>query len=218
MKKINWRYALGETLIVIIGITIAFSLNKCSESQKDQKRRSAYLQNLKNDIQTDQKTLNDNLETLTEFQNNAREITQHLNTVSEKKMSVISKIFKISSLVEFVPQDVTYTTLINSGDLTLFEDLSVKSAIQKYYSADLHTILKAYERQEIIHKEYLGSYYIYHADFDKMRTNEFPFENEKLLKRIVQSLDGSYQIQIQATKKGIQQCDSIMAILGKQAK
>lgn len=133
-------------------------------------------------------------------------------------MSVISKIFKISSLVEFVPQDVTYTTLINSGDLTLFEDLSVKSAIQKYYSADLHTILKAYERQEIIHKEYLGSYYIYHADFDKMRTNEFPFENEKLLKRIVQSLDGSYQIQIQATKKGIQQCDSIMAILGKQAK
>lgn len=218
MKKINWRYALGETLIVIIGITIAFSLNKCSESQKDQKRRTAYLQNLKNDIQTDQKTLNDNLETLTEFQNNAREITQHLNTASKKKMSVISKIFKISSLVEFVPQDVTYTTLINSGDLTLFEDLSVKSAIQKYYSADLHTILKAYERQEIIHKEYLGSYYIYHADFDKMRTNEFPFENEKLLKRIVQSLDGSYQIQIQATKKGIQQCDSIMAILGKQAK
>ncbi|SHJ44757.1 DUF6090 family protein [Aquimarina spongiae] len=216
MKKINWRYALGETLIVIIGITIAFSLNKYSERLKDRDLRAAYLTNLKNDIQTDKKTLENNLQTLTDFQKSTNEIIPHLNTDSPQKMSIIRKVFQISNLVEFVPQDVTYNTLINSGDLTLFEDLKLKSAIQKYYSADLHTILKAYERQEIIHKEYLGKYYIYHADFDKMRSNEFPFEDEKLLKRIVQSLAGSYKIQMDATEKGITQCDSIIAIFDRE--
>ena len=216
MKKINWRYAFGETLIVIIGITIAFSLNKYSERLKDRDLRAAYLTNLKNDIQTDKKTLENNLQTLTDFQKSTNEIIPHLNTDSPQKMSIIRKVFQISNLVEFVPQDVTYNTLINSGDLTLFEDLKLKSAIQKYYSADLHIILKAYERQEIIHKEYLGKYYIYHADFDKMRSNEFPFEDEKLLKRIVQSLAGSYKIQMNATEKGITQCDSIIAIFDRE--
>ncbi len=216
MKKINWRYALGETLIVIIGITIAFSLNKYSERLKDRDLRTAYLTNLKNDIQTDKKVLENNLQTLADFQKSTNEIIPHLNTDSPQKMSILRKVFQISNLVEFVPQDVTYNTLINSGDLTLFEDLELKSAIQKYYSADLHTILKAYERQEIIHKEYLGKYYIYHADFDKMRSNEFPFEDEKLLKRIVQSLAGSYKIQMDATEKGITQCDSVMAVFDRE--
>ncbi len=49
MKK-QIRYALGEILIVIVGITIAFSLNKCSENKKDEAIRVQYLQNIKNDI------------------------------------------------------------------------------------------------------------------------------------------------------------------------
>ncbi len=216
MKKINWQYALGETLIVIIGITIAFSLNKCSENSKDKKLRTAYLENLKSDIETDKKSLENNLLKLTQFQNDAREISPFLNTNSKEKMSVLEKIFKISSLIEFIPQDITYKTLINSGDLKLFHDLKLKSGIQKYYSGDLHKILKAYERQEIIHREYLGRYYIYNSDFDKMKDNQFPFEDEKLLKRIIQSLGGSYGIQITATKKGIAQCDSIIQVFDKQ--
>ncbi len=216
MKKINWQYALGETLIVIIGISIAFSLNKCSENSKDNKLRTAYLENLKNDIKTDKKALEENLVKLTQFRKTASEIAPFLNTNSKNKMSVLNKIFKISPLIEFIPQDVTYKTLINSGDLKLFEDLTLKSSIQKYYSGDLHRIMKAYERQEIIHKEYLGSYYIYNSDFDKVSTNQFPFEDEKLLKRIVQSLGGSYGIQIEATKKGIAQCDSIIQIFNNE--
>ena len=216
MTKINWKYALGEILIVIIGITIAFSLNKCSENQNDKELKIAYLNNLKEDIKTDKKALEDNLVTLKEFQEAAKEIAPYLNTDSDKKMTIIRKIFKISELIAFIPQDITYQTLINSGDLTLFKQLELKSSIQKYYSSDLHTVLKAYERQEIIHTTYLGKYYIYHSDFDKLSRNQFPFEDEKLLKRIIQSLHSSYSIQIEATQKGILQCDHMITLLLKE--
>ncbi len=49
-----------------------------------------------------------------------------------------------------------------------------------------------------------------------MANNEFPFDDEKLLKRIIQSLGGSYSIQITATKKGIAQCDSIIKVFDKE--
>ena len=216
MKKINWKYAFGEILIVIIGITIAFSLNKCSESSKNQKIKTTYLQNLINDIKKDQQALEKNLITLEEYRKNALSIPPLLKESQEKKMSAIEKVFKISPLIEFVPQDITYKTLINSGDLKLFDDIALKSAIQKYYSSNLHEVLKAYKRQEIIHTEYLGKYYIYNSDFERMAANEFPFEDERLLKRIVQSLGGAYSIQIKASKKGITQCDSIIAVLNKE--
>ena len=41
MKKIDWQYTFGEILIVIIGISIAFSLNKCSENQQNNENQQA---------------------------------------------------------------------------------------------------------------------------------------------------------------------------------
>ena len=50
MKSINWRYALGEVIIVIIGISLAFSLNNWKERQADRQQREQYLSALKLDI------------------------------------------------------------------------------------------------------------------------------------------------------------------------
>ncbi len=41
MKKINWKYAFGEILIVIIGISIAFAMNKCATDSKNEKEKSS---------------------------------------------------------------------------------------------------------------------------------------------------------------------------------
>lgn len=215
MKKINWRYALGEVLIVIIGISIAFSLNKCSENRKDQELQDTYLQNLKSDIVADRDNLKENVLQLEKFQQNAREITPHLNTDSKEKMKILMKIFEVSNTVEFFPQDFTFQTLINSGDFKLIGDFELKAMIQKYYSFDIPQILRDYQRQEIIHKEYLGKYYIYNADFDKMGKGEFPFEDEQLLKRIIQSLSASCRLQQQASEEGLILCDSIIKVIEK---
>lgn len=215
MKKINWQYAFGEILIVIIGITIAFNLNRYAENKKDQKLRNTYLENLGIDVLADKRELIKNLKTLQRYKTEAQTIANVLNDPTIENNTIVMKVFGVSTLVEFTPQDITYKTLINSGDFTLFNDISLKSAIQKHYSSDLQKVSKAYERQEIIHREYLGKYYIYNSDFDKMKKNEFPFEDVRLLKRIVQSLGGAYTIQIDATEMAIAHCDSIIKLISR---
>ena len=53
MKKVNWRYAIGELIIVTLGISIAFALNSWAESNKQEKKTKVYLQGIITDLQDD---------------------------------------------------------------------------------------------------------------------------------------------------------------------
>ena len=48
--KINWKYAIGEVIIVIVGISVAFLLNNWASERKEAKIRQQYLVNLANDL------------------------------------------------------------------------------------------------------------------------------------------------------------------------
>ena len=104
--------------------------------------------------------------------------------------------------------------MINSGDFKLIDDFKLKAAIEEHYS-NYKSILKDYSRQETIHKEYLGNYLINHADYDAMRQGQFGFNNEALLKNILQSMNGSFGIKKEATERGIKSCDSLLVVLNK---
>ena len=57
MERNNLKYTLREIVIVIIGITIAFSINKCSDNIKNKRLRKEYMLNLKSDITLDKEQL-----------------------------------------------------------------------------------------------------------------------------------------------------------------
>ena len=134
MKKIKWRYALGEILIVIIGVTIAFSMNKYAESSKDNALKEQYLQSLKNDIESDKLQLQENIKELTVKLGTIDSIVPHLDPDSTIKPHIGQKIFKASVLVEFNAKDITYSTLVNSGDFKLINDLALRTIIEEHYS------------------------------------------------------------------------------------
>ena len=217
MKKINWQYTFGEILIVIIGITIAFSINKCADNSKNKADKFQYLTNIKSDIITDKEQLENNLESINEKIKTSREIIPLLETNAPEKMSIMRKLFSISSVTSFTPNDITYQTLINSGDFKLINDFNLKKTIEQHYSS-YKILLKDYERQETIHKEYLGPYFINHANFDAMRQGQFGLENERLLKNILQSMNGAFMLKQKATETGIKSCDSVVKILNNYIK
>ncbi len=212
MKKINWHYTLGEILIVIIGITIAFSMNRCAENAKNNEERKQYIINLKDDIEDDKKQLEENLKIIDQKIATVSEVIPIVNSDQENKLEIIGKIFSIADITSFTPKDNTYQTLINSGDFKLINDFETKKAIEEHYS-NYDLMKKDYERQENIHKEYLGPYFINNADYDAMRQGKFGFSNEKLLKNILQSMLGSFTYKRKATQMGIESCDRLLQVL-----
>jgi hypothetical protein len=56
------KYALGEIVLVVIGILIALSINNWNETRKDQQELRNILQNIATDMRVDALNLKDNLE------------------------------------------------------------------------------------------------------------------------------------------------------------
>lgn len=212
MKKINWQYTFGEILIVIIGISIAFSINKCAEDSKNEKQKQQYLLNIKNDVEADNIALEENRKLIEEKIGVASEVLPLLNTNAPNKMSAVSKIFNLMQLSNFTPNDNTYQALINSGDFKLIDDFELKTAIEKHYSS-YEAIQQDYARLENIQKEHVGPYFIYHTDFDDFSKGEFGFKDEKLLKNIIISMRGAFELKLKATQKGIESCNKLLGFL-----
>ena len=52
-----FKYAIGEIILVVIGILIALSVNNWNEKRKNNLLKQAYIKNLKIDLNTDLETL-----------------------------------------------------------------------------------------------------------------------------------------------------------------
>jgi hypothetical protein len=215
MKK-KFSYAFGEILIVIVGISIAFSLNKCSENNKNLEQKAQYLTSLKQDIAEDKEQLEKNIIEINRKVDLSTKLLPLLNTNNPEKNTKLRGVYQLAQLTNFTPKDFTYQALVNSGDLKLLDDLELKKAIERHY-ANYKMISDAYKRQEIINKDYLGNYFIYNTDYDLIQEGKSPFTDEKLLKNMMQAIRGSFIFKQIATQNGIKSCDSILKILNKKA-
>ena len=211
-KKINWRYAFGEIIIVIIGITIAFALNKYAENARNKSTQRKYLTSLINDLDNEIIQLEANMEKFDEKMGNIRQIFPYFSGKQEGRDTIAPKIFNMAQIVHFYPNDITYKTLINSGDLELFDDFELKKSLENHYSDQIF-LQNDYDRQKNIHENYFGAFMIYNMDYDKMRQGDYSFIDDKTLQNIIQSLYGTYMIAITSSKSGIERCREMKGIL-----
>lgn len=139
-------YAIGEIVLVVIGILIALSINNWNESQKSRAVELELLTSLLQEFETNLDILANTIET------NTRIITSSLNIgkftgptlplISEKELSqVMVGAFKHES--RYVPNQGTLNEISNSGKLSLISDPSLRKAI-----SELQSQLKRVENQE----------------------------------------------------------------------
>lgn len=79
MKKINWKYAFGEILLIFIGITLAITFQNWNENRKQAELEKTVLEQLKVSLQNDLKDVNANLATHQKVQKSCMRILKALN-------------------------------------------------------------------------------------------------------------------------------------------
>ena len=115
MKKINWKYALGEIIIVIIGITIAFSLNNWKEENKNRKLKKQYLESLQIDIEKEIEQLKANDTGIVQRIDKIERVLHFIYKNEGEASQVFRYVFEVAKIVSFNPENSTYQTMINSG-------------------------------------------------------------------------------------------------------
>ncbi len=131
------KYAIGEIVLVVIGILIALQINNWNEHRKNQITKQVYLKSLIAELKT-------NLETYINVQNgydNRIASFDHLfntiNTVDANKDSIKSAFNKAATFIGITMMNKTaFDELINSQNFQVFEK-DLRDKILNYYN-ELH--------------------------------------------------------------------------------
>ena len=125
------RYAIGEIVLVVIGILIALSINNWNENRKTRITELTYLENIKTDLQL-------NITSLDTFIVSRKTSIKSTNIVIEyfeKTKPINFNDFNYHSLIvmvwyPFEQNDNTYQELMNSGQLSIISNKTIKNNLQ----------------------------------------------------------------------------------------
>ncbi len=129
-------YALGEIVLVVIGILIAFQINNWNEQRKENAKIKTYLKSMFVDLNND----------ITRFDliiNNMNDQIRNNSLVFQNKnyqtLPMDSVVLTISSyFVDYKIYDQTFQKIKNSGLVDQLGSKQLNDAINNYYTVDLY--------------------------------------------------------------------------------
>lgn len=116
-------YAIGEIVLVVIGILIALQINNANEQRKEKLKAKVYIEKIAKDLEADTIHLND----LIQKANTAKkEIDQYFNNFESHDIPIQNLIDSSkqvgSALSRYLPINHTFKEMQASGNLTLLTD------------------------------------------------------------------------------------------------
>lgn len=136
-KTINYlKYAIGEIVLVVIGILIALAVNNWNQQKKDRKLGKDLLSRIRADLVQDtiyfRKTINQNKLLREEIKDLLSKLYQGVNSIEQ--VQEMSAVYDKALDQIFLINDNTYKNMISSGTLGLIENEKLKEDIIDLYS------------------------------------------------------------------------------------
>lgn len=154
------KYAIGEILLVVIGILIALQVNNWNEDRKESLQENQIIDNLRIEFEKISDSLKLDIENLEKSQNARLRILKLMNKTSQDlslEQSWDSLLSRSISIPSIFPSSYILEELKNSGKIYRLKNNSVKTLLYKYdqqYSKILETITLSRSQYEYL-LEYL---------------------------------------------------------------
>ncbi|HZJ35492.1 MAG TPA: DUF6090 family protein [Gillisia sp.] len=130
-------YALGEIILVVIGILIALAINNNNQNRADRKKEVIYLKGLKNEFQTSKLKLARLIEVNRRNYDGAKSIIAHMSkdtlTLTEKEFAeLLYASFALD--VSFNPNNSLLNEMLNSGSLRNISNTQLRIYLTNWIS------------------------------------------------------------------------------------
>ncbi|MBN4085536.1 hypothetical protein JYT89_04245, partial [Flavobacteriaceae bacterium AH-315-B10] len=163
------KYAIGEIVLVVIGILIAISINTWNQNRLNAIVEHELLENLLSDIELDLKNLKtlDSISTLSVVSKKA--ILKFVKTGELSQDSVFYYISTLFPLNAFIPTAITYSEMQNSEGFKVIQSSELRRDIAILYGH--------YEKVENYEKRYYNA----HTRLSNIRVENFTTASSSLI-------------------------------------
>jgi len=173
-----FKYAIGEIILVVIGILIALQINNWNQSQKEKKIEAEYQKNISTDLKEQLSSIDVQMDYERAYYEAGSRIIHYYNT--NQTFSLDSTFFKDASFLTerktFIITDPTYTDLISSGNITLIKNKANKDKVLNYYQ-ELERVEKVIQSNNslLVDQQYISAFlkngYLYSNYKEALRFN-----------------------------------------------
>ncbi|WP_228853521.1 hypothetical protein [Aegicerativicinus sediminis] len=125
-------YAIGEIVLVVIGILLAVQINSWNQDRKDAKTELDVLKKLNTNIQTDTATFHKGISQIQSSLDKLNIIEDEINNEKLDRFS-INIIRPMLDAVNINLETTTWENLKSTGELNLIKNAQLTDSIQNYY-------------------------------------------------------------------------------------
>jgi hypothetical protein len=158
--KLNFWQIISEILIIVIGVTISFSLNEYKEDQREHKMYVNYLKGLQADLKKDSLQMENDIRGFQSRASSAQRVLQADPGLPDSTLLKIvgGNLDRLLGWVVFLPNNNTFEILQSTGHFSVFpRDTIVQAAVQLYIS-DYNFIAQQNKNIEQLRSERLQEY------------------------------------------------------------
>ncbi len=156
-------YAIGEIILVVIGILIALNINNNNEQRKQRAQELHYLDNIKTDLHMNIKQIDTYIETRTKAIASANTIIEHYEGKPLTDLEAFNEhTVNIYTWRKFFQSNNTFQELVNSGNLALISNDTIKDTLLNMES--LYNVMK----DEEAHFRYDAEILLYEPQYNMM--------------------------------------------------
>ncbi|MEN8230412.1 MAG: DUF6090 family protein [Bacteroidota bacterium] len=127
------KYAIGEIMLVVIGILIALSINNWNEAKKEHQLETNILNEILSNLESDLKNLDEKIENNKRFINHQTAVLEHLNNNLPITDSLRYDYAWLTGDSRFTPNAVGYENLKSMG-LNIIRNENLKKEISALYA------------------------------------------------------------------------------------
>ena len=171
------KYAIGEIILVVIGILIALQINNWNSERLANAKMTTYLHNLKEDLVSDTLAFNNNIgfyNYVIDYKTKLLSLSQYENISTDSLSSIITPHYANYDL-----NTTTFTKITNLGISELSKNDSLSKKIYNYYTTRIkyfNTIIN----WEVESTNIEANYWWYSQnEYERKPINEFPQFQDK---------------------------------------
>ncbi|OIQ36462.1 MAG: hypothetical protein BM563_10810 [Bacteroidetes bacterium MedPE-SWsnd-G1] len=156
-----FKYAIGEIVLVVLGILIALQINNWNQSQKEKQIEKQYINNIIRDLKEQMNSVDTQMKMEQSYYESAGYLIEDYN--KDQAFTLDSIFYKHATVLAnrktFVIIDPTYTDLISSGNINIIKNQSTKDQLLNYYQ-ELERIEKIIQNNNslLIDQHYLKTF------------------------------------------------------------
>jgi hypothetical protein len=131
-----FKYAIGEIVLVVIGILIALQINNWNENRNSRNQEQTILKALKTEISENQIILAKDLKKHTSALRLLIELSEYISPEPEKidEIRLDSLMFSLGWLPGYTPKDGVINSIIASGKISLIKNNTLNSKLASWDS------------------------------------------------------------------------------------